>query len=417
MKRDEYPHVVIAGAARTPVGLKCGTLSNFSAEDLGVLAAEEAIRRSGVGREKIDTAIGANVYQYTAPGCQDIYFPRNVALRCHLNTETPGLMVQRICGSGLQTVINALQQIALPDVVDDTKIALCVGAETMSRVPQVIRAPRRSGPSFWEFVEGGEVEDMMLAGLNHDLAETAMMITADEYGTQMGVTRQDCDEFAGLSHSRARAAYRSSHFNGGDALRGIFAIDASDLTGNPVHLARDECVRQTSADVLAKLPGFTPNGLISPGNASEISDGAAALVVAGRAEAEKQDLPTRYEVAGYGVAGVEPRVMGRGPVPAIKQALDRAGLEQKDIGLWEINEAFAAQYLGVEKELNLDRETTNVNGGAVAIGHPLAATGARLLTDLMYEMERRDVHYGCASACIGGGQGVAVVIRDTEKTQ
>ena len=416
MKRDEYPHVVIAGAARTPVGLKCGTLSNFSAEDLGVLAAEEAIRRSGVGRDKIDAAIGANVYQYTAPGCQDIYFPRNVALRCHLNTETPGLMVQRICGSGLQTVINAFQQIALPDVVDDTKIALCVGAETMSRVPQVIRAPRRSGPSFWEFVEDGEVEDMLLAGLNHDLAETAMMITADEYGTQMGVTRRECDEFASLSHSRARAAYRSSHFNGGDALRGIFAIDATDLTGNPVHLARDECVRQTSADVLAKLPGFTPNGLVSPGNASEISDGAAALVVADRAEAEKQGLPIRYEIAGYGVAGVEPRVMGRGPVPSVKQALSRAGLAQKDIGLWEINEAFAAQYLGVEKELNLDREITNVNGGAVAIGHPLAATGGRLLTDLIYEMERRDVHYGCASACIGGGQGVAVIIRDMEKT-
>ena len=215
MKRSEYPHVVIAGAARTPVGLKCGTLSNFSPEDLGVFAAEEAIRRSGVARERIDAAIGANVYQYTAPGTQDIYFPRNVALRCHLKTETPGLLVQRICASGLQTVVNAFQQIALPDAVDDTKIALCVGAETMSRVPQVIRSPRRSGASFWEFVEGGTVEDMLLAGLNHDLASTAMMLTADEYGAQMGVTRRECDEFADLSHSRARAAYRKSHFNGG----------------------------------------------------------------------------------------------------------------------------------------------------------------------------------------------------------
>jgi acetyl-CoA acyltransferase 2 len=416
VKRSEHPHVVIAGAARTPVGLKCGTLSNFSPEDLGVFAAEEAIRRSGVARERIDAAIGANVYQYTAPGAQDIYFPRNVALRCHLNLETPGLLVQRICGSGMQTVINALQQIALPDAVDDAKIVLCIGAETMSRVPQIIRAPRRSAASFWEFVEGGSVEDMMLAGLNHDLAETAMILTADEYGAQMGVTRHECDEFAASSHSRARAAYRKSHFNGGAALHGIFAIDATDLTGRPVHLARDECVRTTSTDILAKLPGITPNGLVSPGNASEISDGAAALVVADRAEAEKQGLPTRYEIASYGVVGVEPRVMGRGPVPAVKQALARAGIEQKDVGLFEINEAFAAQYLGVEKELNLDREITNVNGGAVAIGHPLAATGARLLTDLMYEMERRDVRYGCASACIGGGQGVAVIIRDTEKT-
>ena len=416
MKRNEFPHVVISGAARTPVGLKCGTLSGFSAEDLAVLAAEEAIRRSGVARERIDAAIGANVYQFTAPGAQDIYFPRNVALRCHLDTEIPALMVQRICASGFQTVINAFQQIALPDAVDDTRIALCVGAETMSRAPQILRAPRRSAASFWEFAEGGDVEDSLLAGLNHDLAETAMMLTADEYGTQMGVTRRECDQFAELSHSRARAAYRSSHFNGGDALRGIFALDATDLSGRPVYLARDECVRQTSLEVLAKLPGFTPNGLVSPGNASEISDGAAAMVVADRRRAEQLGLPTRFEIAGYGIRGVEPRVMGRGPVPAIHQALDRAGLEQKDVDLWEINEAFAAQFLGVEKELQLDREITNVNGGAVAIGHPLAATGGRLLVDLMYEMERRGVRYGCASACIGGGQGVAVIVRDTEKT-
>jgi len=415
VKSNEFPHVVIAGAARTPVGLKCGTLSNFSAEDLGVLAAEEAIRRSGVERDKIDAVIGANVYQYTARGAQDIYFPRNITLRCHLGVEIPGLLVQRICGSGLQTAICALQQIALPDAVDDANVILCVGGETMSRVPQIIRSPRRSGAAFWEFVEGGKVEDAMLAGLNHDLAETAMMITADEYGAQQGVTRRECDEFADLSHSRARAAYRSSHFNGGDALRGIFAIDATDPTGKPVHLARDECVRKTSIDVLEKLPGFTPNGLVSPGNASEISDGAAAMIVADRKRAEELSLPTRYEIASYGICGVEPRVMGRGPVPSIQQALDRAGLKQKDVELFEINEAFAAQYLGVEKELKLEREITNVNGGAIAVGHPLAATGARILTDLIYEMERRDLRYGCASACIGGGQGVAVIVRDTEK--
>lgn len=415
MKSNEFPHVVIAGAARTPVGLKCGTLSNFSAEDLGVLAAEEAVRRSGVKRNRIDAVIGANVYQFTAPGAQDIYFPRNIALRCHLGVETPGLLVQRICGSGLQTAICALQQIALPDGVDEAKVILCVGAETMSRTPQMIRSPRRSAAAFWEFVEDGKVEDSLLAGLNHDLAETAMMLTADEYGAQQGVTRRDCDQFAELSHRRARAAYRSSHFNGGDFLRGMFAIDAVDSTGQPIHLARDECVRKTSVDVLGKLPGFTPNGLVSPGNASEISDGAAAMIVADRKRAEELSLPTRYEIASYGICGVEPRVMGRGPVPSIQQALKRAGLKQKDVELFEINEAFAAQYLGVEKELKLDREITNVNGGAIAVGHPLAATGARILTDLIYEMERRDVRYGCASACIGGGQGVAVIVRDTEK--
>jgi acetyl-CoA acetyltransferase family protein len=415
VKHHQIPRVVIAASARTPVGVKCGTLSGFGPEDLGVLSAEEVISRSGVPRERIDATIGANVYQFTAPGCQDIYFPRNIALRCHLNTETPGLLVQRICGSGFQTVISALQQIAMPDAVDDTKVVLCVGAESMSRTPRIIRSARHSGANFWEFVEGGAAEDTLLAGLNHDLVHTAMMLTADEYGTQMGVTRRECDELAETSHNRARAAFRSSHFNGGDALRGIFAVDATDLAGKPVYLARDECVRQTSLDVLSKLPGITPNGLVSPGNASEISDGAAAAIVADRTEAEKLGLPTRYELAGYGVAGVEPRIMGRGPVAAVEKALAQTGLKQKDIDLFEINEAFAAQYVAVEKEMKLDRAITNVNGGAVAIGHPLAATGLRLMADLVYEMERRDARYGCASACIGGGQGAAVIVWDTEK--
>jgi acetyl-CoA acyltransferase 2 len=414
VKPDGRSTVVIAGAVRTPVGVKCGSLSRFSAEDLAVLAGEEAIRRAGVTRENIDAVVGANVYQYTAPGCQDIYFPRNVGLRCGLRVDTPALLVQRICGSGLQTAINAFQQILLPDEVDDTRIALCVAGETMSRTPQIRRAPRKSAANFWEFAEDGVLEDTMLAGLRHDLAETAMMLTADEYGHQMGVTRKACDELAEISHRRARAAAQASHFNGGDALRGMFAVDATDRGGQAVYLARDECVRQTSMDVLAALPGITPHKLVSPGNASEIADGAGAAVLADRARAEHFGLPARYAIASYGVCGVEPRIMGRGPVPAIRQALSRAGIEQQDVGLWEINEAFAAQYLGVEKELQLDREITNVNGGAVAIGHPLAATGLRMLTDLMYEMERRGVRYGCASACIGGGQGAAMILRDME---
>ncbi len=413
-KVNGKPRVVICGAARTPVGMKCGTLSSFSAEDLGVLAAAEAIARAGIDRSKIDAVVGANVYQFTAPGTQDIYFPRNVSLRCKLPVDVPALMVQRICGSGLQTAVSGLQQILLPDEVDPTRVVLCVAGETMSRAPRILRSPRTPA-NFWEFVEGGKVEDTMLASLNHDLAETSMMRTADEYGSRLGVKRQECDEFAELSHRRAREAYLQSHLNGGDALGGMFAIDARDPAGRPVHLARDECVRKTSLGVLERLPGLTPHQLVSPGNASEISDGAAALLIADRRRAESLGLPARYELAGYGVSGVEPRVMGRGPVPSIAQALARAGIEQGDVDLWEINEAFAAQYLGVEKELKLDRDRVNVNGGAIAVGHPLAATGARLITDLMYEMARRDVRYGCASACIGGGQGVAVVICDTEK--
>ncbi len=412
MKKNGHSKVVIVDGARTPVGVKCGTLSRFAPEDLATLACEEALRRSEVPREKIDTVVGANVYQYTAPGSQDIYFPRNVGLRCSLSQETPALLVQRICGSGLQTAVTASQQILLPDEIDEATTGLCFGAEVMSRTPQVIRSPRRAD-NFWEFQEGGVIEDTLLAGLNHDLANTSMMLTADEYGHQTGVTRRECDEFAAQSHERARAAYRSSHFNGGDALRGMFAIDVAAPDGHPVHLAKDECVRSTSAEALAKLRGMTPNGLVSAGNASELSDGAGAVVIARRDVAEKNGWSSRFEIASYGVAGVNPRVMGRGPVPAIAQALGRAKLSQDDIGLWEINEAFAAQFLGVEKEMKLPREKVNVNGGAVAIGHPLAATGTRLIVDLMYEMPRRGARFACASACIGGGQGVAVIIEDT----
>lgn len=258
----------------------------------------------------------------------------------------------------------------------------------------------------------------MLAGLNHDLAQTTMMRTADEYGHQMGISRRACDQFALLSHQRARAARRSSWLNNGDALRGLFEIDIPDpggRAGGGVRLAHDECVRETTLEALERLPGLTANKLVSPGNASEIADGAAAAIVADVSRARELGLPARWQLAGYGVCGVEPRVMGRGPVPAIRLALQRAGIGLGDIGLWEINEAFAVQYLGVEKELGLPREMTNVNGGAIALGHPLAATGLRLVTDLIHEMDRRGVKHGCASACIGGGQGAAVVIRDLGK--
>ncbi len=412
--------VVICGGARTPVGMKCGTLSVFSAEDLAVLAGEEAIRRSGIDRARIDAAVGANVYQFTAPGAQDIYFPRNVALRCGLREEVGALMVQRICGSGLQTLVSAVQQIALPDSIDEAQAVLCFGAETMSRCPRIDRTPRRSASSFWEFAQraghgsaDGALEDSMLASLNHDLAQTAMMRTADEYGHRLGLTRRECDELALLSQERARTARRTSRVNGGDAVGGLFTLDAVDGHGRRVHLARDECVRETSMDVLERLPSLTAHGLVTAGNASEIADGAAALVVASRRRAEELGLDARFEIASYGIAGVEPRVMGRGPVPAVRCALDRAGIDVGDVDLWEINEAFAAQYLGVERELGLPRDRVNVNGGAIAIGHPLAASGARLAVDLIYEMERTGAALGVASACIGGGQGLAMVIRNT----
>ncbi len=412
MKSNGFKKIMICGGARTPIGNKCGALSGFSPEDLAVFAAREAIQRCGINAEEIESAIGANVYQFTSPGGQDIYFPRNVGLRVGLRREVPALMVQRICGSGFQTIICGLQQIMMPDELDDASVVLCFGSETMSRAPRINRARRLSAANFWEFEADGKMEDTLLAGLDHTLADTTMMGTADEYGHQMGVTRRECDEFAEQSHARARAANAGSQFNGGDMLKGMFAIDADDLDGKAVYLAHDECVRDTTLDELARLPGFTPHGLVSAGNASEICDGAGAVVIAEESRAHECGVEGRFEIVSYGVAGVDPRIMGQGPVPAIKQAAARGGVDINDIDLLEINEAFAAQYLGVEKELNLDREKVNVNGGAVAVGHPLAATGTRLVVDLMYELERRGLKYGCASACIGGGQGAAILIRN-----
>ena len=414
MTQENDLKIVIASAARTPLGVKCGTLSGFSAEDLAVLACEEAITRSGIDKTNIDSCVGANVYQFTAPGSQDLYFPRNVALRCGLGDEMPALLVQRICGSGIQVIVNGMQQIAMPNNMDDSRVVLCFGGETMTRAPQINRAKRKSSAFFWEFEDGGKSEDSMLASLNHDVANTAMMLTADEYGSKVGVTRQDCDEFAVESHRRARVARSDSHFNGGDRMRGIFALDAVDRNGHAVHMESDECIRDTDYETLASLPGFTPNKLISPGNASEIADGAAAVLIADYDRATELGLDTQFEIVSYGISGVDPRIMGQGPVPSIRQALERAGLNTTDIDLYEINEAFAAQYLGCEKELELDRDKVNVNGGAVALGHPLGATGTRLVTDLMYEMDRRGAKLGCASACIGGGQGIAMIIRNTK---
>jgi len=320
------PTIVIASGARTPVGVKCGSLSKFAAEDLATSAAMEAITRAGIEPTTIDAAIGSNVYQFTAPRSQDIYFPRNVGIRCGLPIEAPALLVQRICGSGIQTVVNAFQQIALPDEIDDTTTVLCFGGETMTRAPQIMRSSRKSASYFWDFADGGTLEDTMLAGLGHDLANTSMMFTADEYGARIGVTRDECDEFAAQSHERAHSAQQHSHLNGGDRLKGVFAFAEKDHSGENVVLARDECVRPTSVEQLNKLPGFTPNKLVSAGNASEISDGGAAMVITSQKRAAELGMAVRYKIAGYGICGVEPRIMGQGPVPSIRQALQRSGI-------------------------------------------------------------------------------------------
>jgi acetyl-CoA acetyltransferase family protein len=289
------------------------------------------------------------------------------------------------------------------------------GTESMSQT-NLINHGRRKQDSVWEF-ENAPTTDFLFEGFAHNLFDTSMPRTADKYGKELGIKRQDCDEFAYLSHTRARDAQlkqwnRFSPPSGDGFLKGCFAVETKDQRGNLLHCWRDEGPRYNIdlKDLAGLRPLMSADGLVTAGNASQISDGAAAAVLMDRKAADKYNLPYLAKVRAYNFATVDPRIMGQGPVPAVKGLLAKLGLKLKDIELFEVNEAFAPQYLAVEKELGLPRDLTNVNGGAIAIGHNIAATGLRITIDLMYELIRRGQRVGIASACIGGGQGGAVCV-------
>ena len=393
MKPAIYEAVVVAGA-RTPMASLNTHFRDLTEVELGAVAAREALRRSGVEPARVDHVIFGNAMQTSANA---LYGARHVGLKAGLPDSVPALTVNRLCGSGLQSIASAAGLIAL----QEADVVLAGGMENMTQAPHVVRG-LRSGLRLGH----ATLEDMLIAGLLDTHSGCSMSQTAENLAAERGITRAEADRYALRSQQAAHAAVRAGRLQ-----EEIVPVAVRDK-GKELVIAEDNHLRPgTTIEALAKLPAaFGGAGLVTAGNASGIVDGAAAVVVASPAAARSLATRPLGRVITWAVAGVPPRIMGIGPVPAIRRALERAGLSLKEIDLFEINEAFAAQYLAVEKELGLDRERVNVNGGAVALGHPLGATGTRLVLTLLLELMRRGGRYGVASACIGGGQGIAVVI-------
>jgi len=389
--------IAIVSGSRTPMGCYGGKLRDFTAQELGAIAAKCAIDRAGLDPKEFDHAVFGNAQQTSGDA---LYGARHVALRAGLPIEAPALTVNRLCGSGMQAIVSAAHMVQ----VGEANVVLAGGMESMSQAPHVIRGAR------WGFGLGeGKLEDSLMVALLDTYCGLYMANTAELYGEEQGITRQMQDEFALRSQRCAEEAYRAGRLQ-----EEVVAVQLRNHRGEPsgeVFSEDDHRRPQTTMEGLAKLkPAFGKNGTVTAGNASGIVDGGAAVVIMSLENAQKRNLKPLGRIVSWGIAGVEPKVMGRGPVPATKIALQKAGLTLDYIDLIEVNEAFAAQYLAVEKELGLDREKVNVNGGAIALGHPLGATGTRLVITLLYELRRRKKKYGLATACIGGGQGIAMIV-------
>jgi acetyl-CoA C-acetyltransferase len=388
-------HAVIVSAVRTPIGKFLGSLSALSAADLGVAAVREAVARAGVAPADVDEAIIGNARQ--AGGGPNP--ARQIAVRAGLPVEAPAYTVNMACASGMKTIALAASAV----VNGDARIVAAGGTESMSRVPYLLDRARtgyRMG--------GADVVDAMYRdGFLCPLAQQMMGDTAENLVDQYGVTRAEQDVFALESQRRAGIAIAENRFQ-----REIVAVEAPASRGGVAPVTLDEHPRpDTKAESLAKLrPVFREQGTVTPGNSSGIVDGAAALVIASEEEARRRGLPVRARILGWSAAGVEPRVMGIGVVPAVERLLAGVRLRLEDFDLVEINEAFAAQVLAVLHDLPVDRERLNVNGGAIALGHPIGATGARIVVTLLHEMERRGVRRGLAALCVSGGQGMALAI-------
>jgi acetyl-CoA acetyltransferase family protein len=394
---DRHAGVVFLSGVRTGFGAFGGALKDLSAIDLGVVAARSALDRAGVDPAAVGHTIFGNVLQTSADAP---YLARHIGLKAGLPIETPAVTVNRLCGSGFEAVIQGAHRILL----GEADVVLAGGTESMSQAPHVVRGARwglRFGPP-------PPLEDSLWEAVRDAHCGLAMAETAERLAERYGLARESVDCFAARSQACAKAAWDAGAF--ADEVVPVTLKDRR--TRQEVAWAADEHLRaETTPEGLAKLPPyFRKDGVVTAGNASGICDGAAALVVADEAYAREQGLNPLGGLVGWGVAGVDPTIMGIGPVPASRLALAHAGLALDDMDLIEINEAFAAQYLAVERELGLDRERTNVDGGAVALGHPLGASGARIIAHLLHALRRRGGRYGLGAACIGGGQGVAVVV-------
>ncbi len=389
--------LVFLSGARTGFGAFGGALRDLSATDLGAAAARAALERSGFEHAAVDHVVFGNVLQTSADAP---YLARHVGLRAGLPVETPALTVNRLCGSGFEALIQGARQILL----GESRVVLAGGTESMSQAPHVVRGARwglRLGPA-------APFEDTLWEALRDSYCGLSMAETAERLAEQYRIGREAVDCYAARSQRLAKAGWDAGAF--ADEIVPVMRKDPK--TRQEVAWAADEHMRpDTTVEALAKLPPyFRKDGVVTAGNASGICDGAAALVVASEDFARERALRPIGRLVAWGIAGVDPAIMGIGPVPASRRALAAAGLALADMDLVEINEAFAAQYLAVEQELGLNRERTNVDGGAVALGHPLGATGARLILHLLCALRRRRGRYGLAAACIGGGQGAAVVV-------
>lgn len=389
--------IVLLEGTRTGFGAFGGSLKDLSATDLGVIAAKCALEKSHVDPAWIDHTIFGNVVQTSADA---IYLARHIGLKAGVPIEKPALTLNRLCGSGQEAIIMGARLV----LTGEADFVLTGGAESMSQAPHVVRGAR------WGFGFGAstQFEDMLWTALIDSYTGMPMAITAENLAEKYHISREEQDRFALLGQQRAKQAWDEGRMNDE-----IAPVPLKDRKGNVTLFAKDEHMRpDATIEGLAKLPARfkKENGTVTAGNASGIVDGAAAVVVTSMAKAKERGLKPLGRLVSWGVAGVDPTIMGIGPVPAIRMALQKAGLTLDQIDLIEINEAFAAQVLACVKELNIDLNKFNVNGGAIAIGHPLAATGAWLTLRLLYELRRRGQRYGVASMCIGGGQGIAAIV-------
>lgn len=387
--------VVIASAARTPVGSFGGAFKNVKAVDLGIAAAKEAIKRAGLKPEDIEEVVLGNVLQ----AGQGQNPARQVSLGAGIPITTPAFTINKVCGSGLRSVSLAAQMIKAGDV----DVVLAGGFESMSMAPFILPNER------WGARMGDKtvVDEMIKDGLWEAFNNYHMGMTAENVNDQWNQTREMQDEFAVRSQNRAQKAQEEGRFD-----EEIVAVEVPGRKGKVTVVDKDEYIRydNTMEDAAKLKPAFKKDGSVTAGNASGINDGGACLVVMSEEKAKELGITPLATIVSYASAGVDPKIMGTGPIPASKKALEKANLKIEDIDLVEANEAFAAQSLAVCKDLNLDPEKTNVNGGAIAIGHPIGASGARILTTLLYEMKRRDSKKGLATLCIGGGMGTALIV-------
>ncbi|MBU9723276.1 MULTISPECIES: acetyl-CoA C-acetyltransferase [Bacillaceae] len=384
--------IVLIDGARTAFGEYCGSFSNTTSAELGSFAAKEAIKRSNVEVDEIDHVVFGNVMQ----SHNDAHvFARHVGLKSGLPIEVPALTINRLCGSGLESILTGSRFIQ----TGEANVVLCGGAENLTQVPHVIRGLRAGLP-----LGAAPMEDWLWESFHDSAADCKMAHTAENLAKKYEITREEVDEHALSSHERALAAMSKGYLS-----EEIVPVEVKVGRERKV-IDTDEHPRETSVEKLGKLKArFAEDGVVTPGNASGINDGGAAVMIASGEYAEKRGLKPIARLVSHAVVGVDPTIMGIGPVPAIQKALKLAGMTIGDLDLVEINEAFSAQYLACQKELGFDLSIGNVNGGAVALGHPLAASGARITLALAYELGRRGKKYGVSSACIGGGQGIAAI--------